>query len=99
MPETIRASLRDWRALVAPDTLHAPLGRWKEILGIEAEALQIPQGATDPNPTDAQKRAGNYRKFRATWNGLQIAIENPKGSIRSGVDRHGKPWHKIGRAH
>lgn len=35
-----------------------------------------------PEPTDAQKSAGNYRKGRLKLQGLNISIENPKGSIR-----------------
>jgi hypothetical protein len=30
---------------------------------------------------------------RVVFRGLQIAIENQKGSVRSGVNRDGKPWH------
>lgn len=43
-------------------------------------------------PTDAQKEAGNYRKGKLRLHGLDITIENPRGSIRSGVDKGGKPW-------
>ena len=39
---------------------------------------------TVDKPTEAQKEAGNYRKGHVTWNGLRIAIENPRGSVRSG---------------
>jgi hypothetical protein len=46
----------------------------------------------DLNPTEAQKAAGNYRKAHLTLHGLGIAIENPKGSERSGADKDGKPW-------
>ena len=35
-------------------------------------------------PTPAQAEAGNYFKPRVQWNGLEIAIENPAGTIRSG---------------
>jgi hypothetical protein len=35
-------------------------------------------------PTPAQAEAGNYKKPRRQWNGLEIAIENPVGSIREG---------------
>lgn len=31
-------------------------------------------------------------QYRLTWNGLDISIESPKGSIREGVDKNGKPW-------
>lgn len=35
-------------------------------------------------PTPAQAAAGNYKKPRRRWHGLEIAIENPAGSIREG---------------
>jgi Inorganic Pyrophosphatase/ADP-Ribosyltransferase in polyvalent proteins len=35
-------------------------------------------------PTQAQAVAGNYKKPRIQWNGLEIAIENPVGSVRKG---------------
>lgn len=35
-------------------------------------------------PTPAQAEAANYKKPRRQWNGLEIAIENPVGSIREG---------------
>ncbi len=44
------------------------------------------------NPTNAQKEAGNYQKAHVQWNGLDITIENPQGSIRSGKDANGKAW-------
>lgn len=45
-----------------------------------------------PEPTDAQKEAGNYQKGHVSIGGLDLAIENPQGSKRSGVDRDGKAW-------
>ena len=55
---------------------------------------QIDQQAkqTDTNPTQAQKEAGNYKMGHVKVQGLDISIENPAGSIRSGVDQDGKPW-------
>lgn len=47
----------------------------------------------DTNPSEAQKKAGNYRKAHISVHGLPIAIENPKGSSRYGVGKDGKPWH------
>ena len=41
---------------------------------------------TDTNPTDEQKEAGNYRKGKFSMHGMRFAIENPKGTIRSGKD-------------
>jgi N12 class adenine-specific DNA methylase len=45
-----------------------------------------------PEPTAAQKEAGNYRKGHTRIHGLDIAIENPAGSKRSGTDAKGKEW-------
>ena len=46
----------------------------------------------DVNPTDAQKEAGNYKKGHLKLKGFDITIENPAGSVRSGVDRNGSRW-------
>jgi hypothetical protein len=43
-------------------------------------------------PTDGQKRAGNYAKDHVSIHGLDITIENAKGHERRGVDKDGKPW-------
>lgn len=43
-------------------------------------------------PTPAQAVAGNYAKPRIVWNGLKIAIENPAGTVREGVDEGGRAW-------
>lgn len=43
-------------------------------------------------PTDAQKEAGNYKKGKVRIAGLDISIENPQGSVRSGVDKAGHDW-------
>lgn len=45
-----------------------------------------------PLPTDRQKDSGNYKKGHLRLHGLDISIENPKGSIRSGVSHDGKKW-------
>ena len=47
---------------------------------------------TNTSPSEAQKRAGNYRKGKARILGMEISIENPEGSTRSGVDPNGKAW-------
>lgn len=43
-------------------------------------------------PTDAQKEAGNYKKGRITVQGLDISVENPRGSARSGKRPDGSTW-------
>ncbi|WP_237671898.1 PLxRFG domain-containing protein [Aeromonas caviae] len=45
-----------------------------------------------PEPTEAQKEAGNYKKGHIKLQGLDIALENPKGSTRSGTDQDGRAW-------
>jgi hypothetical protein len=35
-------------------------------------------------PTQKQIEAGNYKKRRIAWHGLEIAVENEAGSIRKG---------------
>ncbi|WP_059412667.1 LPD38 domain-containing protein [Cupriavidus basilensis] len=55
------------------------------------EAAMSPQNDL-PQPTDAQKQAGNYKMGHTTLHGLDITIENPRGSTRSGTDAGGKAW-------
>lgn len=43
-------------------------------------------------PTEEQKKIGNYKKGHIKIAGLDISIENPKGSVRSGVDKNGVKW-------
>jgi len=45
-----------------------------------------------PDPTMAQYESGLYKKGHVRLNGLDIAIENPRGSARSGVDQDGTEW-------
>ena len=47
---------------------------------------------TDTNPTEAQKEAGNYKKGHVRIGQFDITVENPKGSVRRGVDASGKAW-------
>jgi len=55
------------------------------------QAATSPQNET-PEPTPAQVKAGNYKKGKIKIHGLDISIENPKGSIRKGISKSGKPW-------
>lgn len=48
--------------------------------------------AVHRNPSDGQKKAGNYRKGHVRFHGLDISIENPRGSYRAGTGEDGKPW-------
>ncbi|WP_276737661.1 hypothetical protein [Prevotella pallens] len=55
-------------------------------------ARKAEEAKVDTNPTDAQKEAGNYKKGHIKVDGLDITIEQPKGSIRRGTDANGKQW-------
>lgn len=46
----------------------------------------------DTDPTEAQKKAGNYKKGHIRVRGFSITIENPKGSYRKGTDPSGQEW-------
>ncbi|MBX9607272.1 MAG: hypothetical protein K2Y51_13690, partial [Gammaproteobacteria bacterium] len=52
-----------------------------------------------PEPTQAQKEAGNYRKGKIRFQGHDISIENPIGSKRQGIDDDGGRWSVTMRAH
>ena len=47
---------------------------------------------TNTDPTDKQKEAGNFKMGHVSIKGMQISIENPKGSIRRGTDSNGTSW-------
>lgn len=54
--------------------------------------LQDAINETDTEPTEAQKKSGNYKKGHVKFGGYDYTIENPKGSYRSGLDENGKEW-------
>lgn len=60
--------------------------------GVNSAAILQARRAVSTEPTDAQKESGNYRKGHVVYHGLPIAIENPKGSFRTGVDDSGTAW-------
>lgn len=45
-----------------------------------------------PEPTEAQKSAGVYKKGHVRIAGIELSIENPQGSIRRGIGPDGKAW-------
>lgn len=56
------------------------------------ERLKNAIAETDPNPSEAQKKAGNYKKGHLSFGGYDFTVETPKGTTRSGKDEQGKPW-------
>lgn len=57
-----------------------------------ADALQRGAEPQSVEPTEAQKKAGNYKMEHRRVDGHNISIENPKGSVRRGTDADGKSW-------
>lgn len=55
-------------------------------------AIKSAEAEVDTNPTEGQKKAGNYKMGHVTVDGYDITIEQPKGSIRRGTDDNGKQW-------
>lgn len=56
------------------------------------ERLKNAIAETEPNPSEAQKKAGNYKKGHLSFGGYDFTVETPKGATRSGKDEQGKPW-------
>lgn len=56
------------------------------------EAVDTAAAEADAEPTDAQKEAGNYQKGHISFRGLDVSIENAKGSTRSGTAQDGTEW-------
>lgn len=59
----------------------APANNAGAIEQAAAEAAMSPLNDR-PEPTDAQKEAGNYKKGHASIDGLNVSIENPAGTSR-----------------
>jgi hypothetical protein len=71
--------------------VQAALDNFRSQLTLE-DAIARAESETDTNPTEAQIQAGNYKKGHVSIQGFNISIENPKGSVRSGVDENGHEW-------
>ena len=69
----------------------AVIQKREEVDAAAAQAQTSPKNDL-PEPTQAEIDAGNYKKGHVTLKGLDITIENPKGSLRKGVSATGKAW-------
>ncbi len=58
----------------------------------ERTGQEVGKAEHNHNPTEGQKRAGNYAKTHWRMHGMDVTIENLAGSQRSGVGEDGKPW-------
>lgn len=56
------------------------------------KAIEEAEKETETDLTPEQKESGDCKKGHVKIQDFDIAIENPKGSVRSGVDKDGKEW-------
>ena len=56
------------------------------------KAIEEAEKETETDLTPEQKESGDYKKGHVKIQDFDIAIENPKGSVRSGVNKDGKEW-------
>lgn len=71
---------------------------------VAPETDAVHQAATSPlndlpEPTPAQKEAGNYKLGRVRIGGMDISVENPQGSVRRGQAADGTTWETPMRDH
>lgn len=91
--EEVDVAAETERATALTEQLELPVN---EVTEAAQEASTSPTNALT-QPTDAQKEAGNYAKGHLTPNqtaipGVNVTIENPAGSVRSGQREDGSRW-------
>lgn len=102
--ESVQSSIDNIRAQAKMSGWNGMLKRREQEALNQLSALkqtEINQAAlnANPEPTEAQKESGNYKKGHIKIAGLDIAIENAKGSVRSGVDSDGEAWNSTMKSH
>ena len=70
----------------------ALLSALKEKYKSTQAAVESASAEVETSPTEAQKKAGNYKMGHVKVGAFDVTIENPKGSERSGTDANGKKW-------
>ena len=101
--EQAKANLDFWNnvnallnAPVAKESVAIPAETQPEApISATAEAIAQAEAETNTEPTEAQKDAGNYKKGHVVVDGMNITIEQPKGSVRRGTDANGKAWETV----
>lgn len=78
-------------SFVAPEFKGGDLFDYAEKV-VKSKEIQDAEKEVNSYPTEAQKQAGNYKKGHVKIGPYNVTIENPKGSVRSGVDANGKEW-------
>lgn len=93
VPEAQEGEVAAVEAAPAPEDLPARNMDIAELPAREArQVLKEARAEATANPTEAQKKAGNYKKPPIKVNGMRVRFENARGSTRSGTDADGKPW-------
>ncbi len=67
-------------------------GRPTPVHKVSRKGLRQAAREVETNPTKSQKKVGNYKKGHVWLNGLNITIENAKGSKRGEKDEYGNKW-------
>jgi hypothetical protein len=91
-PTEMTAGAQDMLAPVEQGQYSAPI----EAKPIKLSAIERFTQDYDPEPSDAQIKAGNFKKKKVNWNGLRISIENPAGTVRKGKWGQTKMKHDYG---
>lgn len=100
MAEALRERDETGAAPFEPQLLYPDEGEAGEVdLETRANAAATSSSNDRPEPTEAQKEAGNYAMGHVRLGGLDLSIENPAGSERKGTDKGGKAWSVTMKSH
>lgn len=80
-----RAAIQEESEAVVEDETDEVIPGFDEEIATAANEAQTSPANDLPTPTKAQKEAGNYKKGHVRVAGLDVTIENPKGSSRRSV--------------
>jgi hypothetical protein len=80
--------------VLAPPAVETPAP-----VDVSAHAAATSPANDLPEPTDAQKEAGNYKKGAINVGGLNISVENPEGSVRRSKADAVDKWETTMTAH
>lgn len=92
--ETSVASGQSVQAGIPLETMREEVRAMRASIDERAEEAATSPTNKRPDPTPDQINAGNYKlgHDNKTFPGLNLSIENPAGSTRSGIDKDGKAW-------
>lgn len=97
--DDMERNLKPWAdaggtAINIRDRNDAIIDKIKDIFSDKSKEIEKEIISLDVNekPTEKQRETGNYKKGRIQFKGLDIVIENPRGSIRAGKGWAGEKW-------